>query len=157
MRIIALIFIVFCVAVMSVYFSDSYRLGREANEAFEGGDYEGAYQLATQAMEKDPYNRFAYGISSQAKQRLNVQKFLNATKANYTEAFELLKSGVLSPREFLQLRWMVEEFNRNYRELLILNQPTAQENEQLEQYKKWFLQLEKRLNEVKNAPQSQKK
>lgn len=57
------------------YFSTSYNLSREAKREFNKGNFESSYQLATQALDIDPYNRSALSIFSQSKQRLNLQKF----------------------------------------------------------------------------------
>ncbi|MCI5969475.1 hypothetical protein [Helicobacter sp.] len=151
MRFLAVGIILLCVLVGIVFFSPSYKLGREANRELERGNFKEAHSLATQALQKDPYNRLAYGVESQAKQRLNIQKFLTDSKENQESAFKVLKDGSLSPEEFLRLEWMVEEFQRSYRMLFILNQPNDWEKEQLHQYKQWFDSLKKRLEEVKQV------
>ena len=135
------------------YFSTSYNLSREAKREFNKGNFESSYQLATQALDIDPYNRSALSIFSQSKQRLNLQKFLQKTKHNYEQALGILKQGNLSPQEFLQLRWIVEEFERDYREVLILNNPNKAEEIQLQQYKDWFVQLQNRLKEAQQSLQ----
>lgn len=139
------------------YFSTSYSLSREAKKEFAKGNFEESYHLAEQALEVDPYNRSALGISSQSKQRLNIQKLLQKTEQNYEQALRILKQGSLSPQEFLQLRWIVEEFNKEYRSVLMLNNPSETEEEQLKQYQEWFLQLENRLKEAQHSLQKQAK
>lgn len=139
------------------YFSTSYSLSREAKKEFAKGNFEESYHLAEQALEIDPYNRSALGISSQSKQRLNIQKLLQKTEQNYEQALKILKQGSLSPQEFLQLRWIVEEFNKEYRSVLMLNNPSETEEEQLKQYQGWFLQLENRLKEAQHSLQKQTK
>ena len=67
----------------------------------------------------------------------------------FTQPDKLLKDGSITPEEYLRLGWMVEEFSRNYRALLILNQPNAQEDKELKQYETWFLELKNRLDSVK--------
>ena len=57
----------------------------------------------------------------------------------------------MTPDEFLRLQWIADEFLRNYRTLLILNQPNDREKDQLEQYKQWFESLKQRLEEVKQT------
>ena len=143
------ILVVFLALVVYVYFSLSYQLGREAQREFNRGNYQSAYEFATQALEEDPYNRSAFGIANQAKQRLNIQNFLNNAKESQQEAFRILKDGSLTPEEYLRLVWMVEEFSRKMRALLILNQPNAQEDKELKQYEMWFLELKTRLDSVK--------
>ncbi|WP_300706587.1 MULTISPECIES: hypothetical protein [Helicobacter] len=135
------------------YFSTSYNLSREAKREFNKGNFESSYQLATQALDIDPYNRSALSIFSQSKQRLNLQKFLQKTKHNYEQALEILKQSNVSPQEFLQLRWIVEEFEKDYRAVLILNNPNESEEMQLKQYKDWFLQLQNRLKEAQQSLQ----
>ncbi|MBD5165650.1 hypothetical protein [Helicobacter sp.] len=135
------------------YFSPSYNLSREAKREFAKGNFESSYHLATQALEADPYNRSALGISSQSKQRLNVQNFLQKTKQNYERALEILKHGSLSPQEFLQLRWITEEFEKDYQALVMLNNPDEVEEMQLKQYQDWFLQLQNRLNQAQQSLQ----
>lgn len=135
------------------YFSPSYSLSREAKREFAKGNFEVSYQLATQALEADPYNRSAFGISSQSKQRINIQNLLQNTKQNYEQALEILKQGSLSPQEFLQLRWIVEEFDRDYHAVLMLNNPNQEEEMQLQQYQDWFLQLQNRLEEAHESIQ----
>ncbi|MBX7490766.1 hypothetical protein [Helicobacter turcicus] len=138
-----------CALVGIVYFSSSYQLGREANRELEKGNFKEAHTLALEALKEDPYNRLAYGVENQSRQRLNIQKFLENSKENQENAFGILKDGSLSPEEFLRLEWMVEEFKRGYRALLILNQPNDKEKEQLERYSQWFESLSSRLEEVK--------
>ncbi|TLD82408.1 hypothetical protein LS70_007330 [Helicobacter sp. MIT 11-5569] len=149
MRFLGISIALICVLVGIVYFSTSYQLGRDAEKELEKGNFQEAHALAIQALEEDPYNRLAFAVANQAKQRLNIQNFLKQSKENQQDAFNILKDGSLSPEEFLRLEWMVEEFNRSYRGLLILNQPNEKEKEQLEQYKLWFENLNQRLNEVK--------
>ena len=151
MRFLGIAFFVLCVLVGVVYFSPSYELGRESKKELERGNFQEAYTLAMQALKEDPYNRLAYSIENQSKQRLNIQKFLEDSKKNQESAFEVLRNGSLTAEEFLRLGWMVEEFQRGYRSLLILNQPNAQEKEQLEKYQQWFDVLKGRLGEVKQA------
>ena len=145
----------FLLIVGYFYFSTSYSLSREAKKEFAKGNFEESYNLAEQALEVDPYNRSALGISSQSKQRLNIQKLLQKTEQNYEQALRILKQGSLSPQEFLQLRWIVEEFNKEYRSILMLNNPSKTEEEQLKQYQEWFLQLENRLKEAQHSLQKQ--
>ncbi|WP_273212188.1 hypothetical protein [Helicobacter rodentium] len=147
----------FLLIVGYFYFSTSYSLSREAKKEFAKGNFEESYNLAEQALEVDPYNRSALGISSQSKQRLNIQKLLQKTEQNYEQALRILKQGSLSPQEFLQLRWIVEEFNKEYRSVLMLNNPSEMEEKQLKQYQGWFLQLENRLKEAQHSLQKQTK
>ncbi|WP_297814090.1 hypothetical protein [uncultured Helicobacter sp.] len=137
------------------YFSTSYHLSREAKKEFVKGNFETSYHLSAQALEADPYNRSALGIFSQAKQRLNIQNLLQKTKQNYELALEILKQGSLSPQEFLQLRWIVEEFDKDYRAVLMINNPNETEKIQLTQYQEWFLQLKNRLQEAQQSLQNQ--
>lgn len=139
------------------YFSTSYSLSREAKREFTKGNFEESYHLSKQALEADPYNRSAFGVFSQSKQRLNIQNLLKRAEQNYEEAFKILKQGSLSPQEFLQLRWLVEEFDKDYQSILMLNNPNEVEKEQLKQYQEWFLQLENRLQEVQQSLQKQTK
>ena len=155
MRFLGIGIALICLLVGIVYFSTSYQLGRDAEKELEKGNFQEAHTLAMQALEEDPYNRLAFAVANQAKQRLNVQNFLKQSKENQQDAFNILKDGSLSPEEFLRLEWMVEEFNRSYRGLLILNQPNEKEKEQLEQYKLWFENLNQRLNEVKQIKNGQ--
>lgn len=147
----------FLLIVGYFYFSTSYSLSREAKKEFAKGNFEESYNLAEQALEVDPYNRSALGIFSQSKQRLNIQKLLQKTEQNYEQALRILKQGSLSPQEFLQLRWIVEEFNKEYRSVLMLNNPSETEEEQLKRYQEWFLQLENRLKEAQHSLQKQTK
>lgn len=151
MRFLGVVAVVLCVLIGIVYFSASYQLGREAKRLFDKGNYKDAHAIAMKALEKDPYNRSAFGIANQAKQRLNIQTFLQNTKESQEIAFKILKDGSLSPEEFLRLGWMVEEFQRNYRTLFIFNQPNPDEKERLEQYRQWFENLNQRLKEVKQT------
>lgn len=57
----------------------------------------------------------------------------------------------MSPQEFLQLRWIVEEFDKDYHSVLMLNNPSKTEEVQLKQYQDWFLQLERRLIEAQQS------
>ncbi|WDL74511.1 hypothetical protein IP360_06660 [Helicobacter winghamensis] len=151
MRFLGIGIFLLCVLIGIVFFSPSYQLGREANKELENGNFKEAHTLATQSLQKDPYNRLAYGVESQSRQRLNIQKFLEDSKENQKIAFGILKDGSLTPDEFLRLQWITDEFLRNYRTLLILNQPNDREKDQLEQYKQWFESLKQRLEEVKQT------
>lgn len=135
-------------SVVYVYFSTSYRLGRKAQDALNKGAFKEAYTLATQALEEDPYNRLAFSVQNQAKQRKNIQEFLHITQENLNTAMQILEHIPLSAQEFLTLQWMVETFNKTYRNLLLLNQPNTQEKKQLQEYAQWFKQLEDRLKEA---------
>ena len=149
MRFYISILVIFLALVVFMYFSASYQLGRDAQRELNKGNYEAAYEIATQALEEDPYNRSAFATANQAKQRLNIQNFLRSAKESQQEAFGVLKDGSITPEEYLRLGWMVEELSRNYRALLILNQPNAQEDKELKQYETWFLELKNRLDSVK--------
>ena len=149
MRFLGISVVLLGVLIGIVFFSPSYQLGREAEQELEKGNFKEAHTLAAQSLQKDPYNRLAYAVESQSRQRLNIQKFLEGSKKNQESAFEILKDGSLTTEEFLRLKWITEEFLRNHRTLLILNQPNHQEKEQLEQYKNWFESLKNRLEEIK--------
>ncbi len=137
--------------VLWVYFQESYRLGREAKAKLQAGQFEEAFILATEALQKDPYNRQAFSVQNNAKQRQNIKDFLNTTDENFKIANEILASGKITPQEFLHLSWIVEEFNRSYRNLLLLNAPNKQESKVLENYAAWFNKLDSRLKEAKEA------
>lgn len=137
--------------VLWVYFQESYRLGREAKAKLQAGQFEEAFILATEALQKDPYNRQAFSVQNNAKQRQNIKDFLNTTEENFKIANGILAGGKITPQEFLHLSWIVEEFSRSYRNLLLLNAPNKQESEALENYASWFNKLDSRLKEAKEV------
>ncbi|MDA3967388.1 hypothetical protein [Helicobacter sp. WB40] len=137
-------------AIFSVYFSDSYTLGREAQEAFDRKDYKLANTLATKALKEDPYNRAAFKIQSQSRQRLNIGNFLTKSKQNYDNANAILKKQKITMQELLELQWIYDDFERDYSTLGFLNSPTKYEKEQIESYAKWFKELEIQVTNAKN-------
>lgn len=151
MRFLGIGLAVLCVLVGFVYFSPSYQLGREAKEELERGNFEEAHQLAIEALDKDSYNRLAYSVENQSRQRLRIQEFLKKTKQDQESAFAILKDGTVTSEEVLRLQWLVDAFQTGYRALLILNQPNMQEKQQLEQYVQWYEDLEARLKAAKLA------
>ncbi|MCH5322232.1 MAG: hypothetical protein J1E31_01450 [Helicobacter sp.] len=132
---------------IAAYFllAPSYQLSRKAQKAFEVENYEEAYNLAKESLEKDPYNKGAFGIFSQSRQRIEIKRFLDRTKRNYEEAQEILKKSVLTPQEFLQLKWIYETFAKEIETLTFTNSPTPEEAQQIEQFKQWFNSLNAQL------------
>ncbi|MDE5603654.1 MAG: hypothetical protein K2I71_07055, partial [Helicobacter sp.] len=96
------------------FFSPSYTLSRKAQKAYEQQDFQKAYEFSAQALEKDLYNKSAFQIYNQAKQRINIQNFLKKTKQNFQNALILLQKSKLTPQEFLELQWIYDDFATHY-------------------------------------------
>ena len=131
------------------YFSTSYSLSREANRAYKDSNFKEAYALSSKALEENPYNKSAFGIKSQSKQRLEVQKFMDKTKENYKRATEIVTKGKLTPKEFLELKWIYDAFLEDLRILKFTNKPTDKENLEIKKYNEWFEHLNAQLQNAK--------
>lgn len=146
-----LFFVVCSLILIWAYFqfSPSYSLSRKAKEEFAKGNYQESYHLANLALEKNLYNKAAFSVVNQSKQRLNIQNFLNKTKENYKILIQILQKPKLSPQEFLQIQWIYEAFIREYQTLFFFNHPTKQEKEEIESYAQWFKQLKLKIDSAK--------
>ena len=133
------------------YFSNSYMLSREAKEAYHKKEYQKAYDLSSKSLEENPYNKSAFGIKSQSKQRLEIEKFLNKAKINYKRATQILGQGKLTPKEFLELQWICDAFLEDLRILTFTNKPTKAENTQIKEFQEWFISLQKQLQNAKRS------
>lgn len=131
------------------FFSPSYTLSRKAQKAYEQQDFQKAYEFSQQALQKDRYNKSAFQIHSQSKQRINIQNFLEKTKQNFQDALKLLQKPKLSPQEFLELQWIYDDFATHYNNLFFTNKPTEQEKKAIEEYFNWFKALKNKLLEAK--------
>lgn len=132
------------------FFSPSYSLSSKAKKEFAKGNYEESLHLATLALEKDPYNRAAFSVSSQSKQRLNLQKFLQKTQASHQRITKLLQSPSITPQEFLEIQWLYDAFSKEYASLYFFNKPTKAEKEAIENYAQWFKQLKEKIDLAKS-------
>ncbi|CAM2853495.1 hypothetical protein [Helicobacter burdigaliensis] len=145
----AFILLLFCGLVYYFFFSPSYKLANDAKEAYTKQNYELAYTLANDALKEDLYNKKAFSISSQAKQRIQIQKFLESSENLYKNALALLNQTSLTEQEFLQLKWICEEFNAKREELTFFNNPTQEEAKNIQAYTNWFKDLESKLQKTK--------
>lgn len=138
------------------FLSPSYDLSRKAQKAYEQQDFQKAYEFSAQALEKDRYNKSAFQIHNQSKQRMNIQNFLERAKQNSQDALILLQKQKLSPQEFLELQWIYDDFAAHYNNLLFTNKPTEEEKKAIEEYFRWFEQLKNKLLEAKEKMNSAK-
>lgn len=142
------ILLLFCGLTYYFFFSPSYKLANEANKAYKEKNYELSYKLANDALKEDPYNKKAFGISSQSRQRIQIQNFLKYANALYQDTSKILNQTSLTQQEFLQLKWICEEFNSKKDGLTFLNNPTNEEAKSIQAYTKWFGDLEIKLQNI---------
>lgn len=135
--------------VLGYFFSPSYSLSSQAKKEFAKGNYQESYHLATLALKEDPYNRSAFSIANQSKQRLNLQKFLQKAQTYYEKISKLLQNPSLTPQEFLEIQWIYDAFSKEYASLYFFNKPTQTEKEAIENYAQWFKQLKEKIDLAK--------
>ncbi|MDE5591783.1 MAG: hypothetical protein K2I63_02330, partial [Helicobacter sp.] len=149
MKILIVGFIFLFTLIGYFYFSPSYSLSRAAQKAYEAKDYHNAYELSSEALKKDPYNKSAFQVFSQSRQRINIQQFLQNTIKNHQRVLKILKNPTITAEEFLELQWIYDEFMEVYSNLLLYNYPTPKERQEITRYVEWFEVLKQRLMEVK--------
>ncbi len=138
------------ISIVGYFFlSPSYTLSRKAQKAYEQQDFQKAYEFSAQALKKDRYNKSAFQIHNQSKQRINIQNFLERAKKDFEDALTILKKSKLSPQELLELQWIYDDFLAHYNNLFFTNKPTEQEKKAIEEYFNWFKQLKNKLLEAK--------
>ena len=135
--------------ILGYFFSPSYTLSSQAKKEFTKGNYQESYQLATLALKEDPYNRSAFSIANQSKQRLNLQRFLQKTQDYYKKVSKLLQSPSITPQELLETQWIYDAFSKEYTTLYFFNKPTPDEKEAIENYAQWFKQLKEKIDLAK--------
>ena len=101
-----LLLVAILLLILGYFFSPSYTLSSQTKKEFTKGNYQESYQLATLALKEDPYNRSAFSIANQSKQRLNLQRFLQKTQDYYKKVSKLLQSPSITPQELLEIQWI---------------------------------------------------
>ncbi len=132
------------------FFTPSYSLSSKAKKEFAKGNYQESLHLATLALEKNPYNRAAFSLVNQSRQRLNFQKFLQKTQASYEKILKLLQNPSITPQEFLEIQWLYEIFSQEYSNLYFFKNKTKTEKEEVENYAQWFKQLKEKIDLAKS-------
>lgn len=140
------------IAVIAYFiFAPSHQLARAAKSCLEKKDYKCAYEISTQALKADPYNKSAFATNSQSRQRLEIAEFLKEAKQSANEAQNITQSAKITPQELLQLKWLCERFFAKSEQIFYKNSPTKDEKAQVEKYNEWFSALQMRINEARAA------
>ena len=95
---------------MAIYFliNPSYEKSIEAKYYFEIGEYEEAYDLASEAFSMDVYNRMASTIMAQSTTSLKYVKYINQAKEFLKQINEIANKESISIADRARMKVMSE-------------------------------------------------
>jgi len=137
----------FLIMVMGIYFlvNPSYEKSIEAKYYYEIGEYEEAYDLASEAFSMDIYNRMAATIMAQSKTSLKYVKYIEQAKAYFAEINEIANHEKITPADRARMKIMSEIMVNSYVKLA----PSIITDESLvKEAKKYHDDFEKLLEKV---------
>jgi tetratricopeptide (TPR) repeat protein len=95
----------------------SYRLSLEARYFFSQGDFDKAYSLAKEAYIKDPYNRMAFTVYTQAQIAKQWQNFLKDADKYFSEIDAIANKPNITKKDKIKIKMMLEILLDEYKNL----------------------------------------
>jgi len=104
------------VLIMGIYFlvNPSYERSIEAKYYYEIGEYEEAYDLASEAFSMDVYNRMAATIMAQSKTSLKYVAYINEAKSYFAQINEIAEQKDISDADRARMKIMSEIMVNSY-------------------------------------------
>ena len=106
-------------AAMFVYFlaNPSYNKSLQAEYYYEMGNYEEAYNLASEAFSEDVYNRMASTVMAQSKTSMKYQKYVDQAKSYMAQINAIVSKESISNADRARIRLMSEVMVGSYKKL----------------------------------------
>ena len=139
-----MLFIVF--ATIFFIFTTTYRLAIEAKYYYILDDYEKAYELASIAYEKEPYNMMAFTVRQQSGVILHLREIIKEAKTTYEQIQAITQSNRLDNSDKVRIKLLCEIIIDKFDELTFPLLDKAYLYDEAKQYRDEF---EKILNAVK--------
>jgi len=98
------------IVIMAIYFliNPSYEKSLEAKYYYEVGNYEKAYELASEAFSLDVYNRMASTIMAQSKTSMKYQKYVQQAREYLDEINTIISQDTISDADRAKMKMMSE-------------------------------------------------
>jgi len=107
-------FVLIAILGITLVVNPSYERSLEAKYYYEMGEYEDAYELATEAFELDRYNRMASTIMAQSKTSLKYVKYINEAKGYMKQINDMAQNETITMAQRAKIKLMSEIMVKSY-------------------------------------------
>jgi tetratricopeptide (TPR) repeat protein len=111
------LFIVLAAAGIWVFSNPSYQKSLESKVRYAMGDFDGAYALAKESFEMDPYNRMASTVMAQSQTALKYVRYNEEAERYIKEIRRIADQKTVTPAERAKIKMMAAIMVDSYQKI----------------------------------------
>ena len=141
-------------ATICFIFTTTYRLAIEAKYHYILDDYERAYELASIAYEKEPYNTMAFTVRQQSSVILHLRRIIKEAKQTYAQIQAITDKNHITNSDKVRIKLLCEIIIDEFDDL---NFPLLDKAYLYDEAKQYRDEFEKILSALQTSPTPAKK